>query len=190
MAHVTEDLSRKSGFTLVEIIIVLTVAGILCAVAIPAISSYYGECCVKSVMFELAAMIKEAKVKALEGEEQAIVFKPDEGKFSLLSDRGPDNRWKSDDDVVVRTVYLATKGGGLMFGYGTYGPVKDPDPLAATDDGVTFDDNTLVCNTRLTGNAGTVYIKASSGAAMALTMNSTDFGYALRRWNGKKWMKL
>jgi len=28
-----------------------------------------------------------------------------------------------------------------------------------------------------------------SGAAMAIVMISTDFGYALRRWNGKKWLK-
>jgi prepilin-type N-terminal cleavage/methylation domain-containing protein len=176
------------GFTLVEMLIVLTIAGILCAVAIPAVSSYYGECCVKSVMFEITGMIKEAKGNAaVDNQEYAIAFDPGQGKISLLADRGGDGDWNTDDDVVIRWVRLGSKGGGLCFGHGPYDP---PDGLVSSDDGITFSRNTLVCNTKLTGSSGTVYIRSSFGAAMALTMNSEDFGYTLRRWDGGKWVVL
>ena len=47
----------------------------------------------------------------------------------------------------------------------------------------------MVCNTDLTGNAGTVYLISRNGSAMAIVMNSTDFSYALWRWGGKKWQR-
>ena len=60
-----------------------------------------------------------------------------------------------------------------------------------TEDGVTFQsNNTLVCNADMTGSAGTVYIISRRGAAMAVLMNSTDFGYSLWNWDGKKWVRV
>ncbi len=158
-----EGLREEAGFTLIEILIVLALICILSAVATSALTSFYVECRLKSVMLELADMIKEAKAGALEGEEHAIGFKPVDGTFSLLSGRGPDDDWNTSDDLVVRSVRLSSKGGGLMFGYGTYGPVKDPDPLVPTNDGVTFDNNTLVCNTRLTHDLHQGIIRGGHG---------------------------
>jgi len=74
----------------------------------------------------------------------------------------------------VRYFTLRDKGGGLAFGYGKYGPIPT---YAADADGITFQDNILVCNPDLTGNAGTVYVHSRHGGVMALTMNSIDFDY-------------
>lgn len=176
----------SQGFTLLELIIVVGVMGLLSAIAIPAASSYYGKCRVEAAAAEITGMIREAKQNALDGNYYAIGFDPVNGKFSLLSGRGADGEWNTADDIVVRTCRLAAKGGGLTFGHGSYGPVPDHAPAA---DGISFGNNTLVCNPELTGNGGSVYLRSSSGAAIAITMNSTDFGYKLYSWNGGRWVR-
>lgn len=177
-----------SGFTLLELLVTLAVVMILGAIATPLFASFYGASCLKSVMWEIAGMVREAKQCALGEKYYAISFDPALGNISLLSGRGSDGEWNTADDEIVRAVRLKDKGGGLTFGYGSYGQIPG---YAASDDGITFpNNNTLICNPDLTGNAGTVYIRSTHGGAMALTMNSTDFGYTLRRWDGSGWQKM
>jgi prepilin-type N-terminal cleavage/methylation domain-containing protein len=182
-------LPAPNGFTLPELLAVVAIVSVIAAFAFSAFSSFYEGCCLKVAITEIAAMIREAKQHALiEGSCYAVGFATGSGKISLISGRGPDGSWNTGDDQVLRSFRLQEKGGGLSFGYGEHGPLPG---LAATGDGVTFQtNNALVCNPDLTGNAGTVYLVSRHGAAMALTMNSRDFGYTLWRWGGSKWEKL
>jgi len=182
-------LSAPYGFTLPEILVAVVVTAVLAALAVPAFSSLYEECCAKAAMAEIAGMIKEAKHQAfIDGRSYAVGFTPATGKVALISGSGPDGRWNTADDRIMRSFHLADKGGGLRFGYGDHGPLPG---LAATADGVTFQtNNTLVCNADLTGNAGTVYLVSRCGAATALTMNSRDFSWTLWNWSGAKWKRL
>lgn len=177
----------NSGFTLVELLTILSIAGIVSALAISAFSSTYSEVCLKSVMCDLGCMIHETKQNALDGRNLAIGFSPDSGTIRLITGRGPDGKWNTPDDEVKRIIHLAGKGGGLKFGYGRCGPVPK---LVVTKSGTTFQGNTLVCNPELTGNPGTVYIRSSNGMAMALTMNTHDFDYSLRMCKGKSWTEI
>ena len=194
MAHSMPYIGRNSlhgsdGFTLAEFLVVTALLVVISAVMVPAFSAYYERCCVKAAVAEIAGMIKEARHHALtDSTYYALCFNPDTGKVSLLSGRGADGRWNTADDQVVRSFCLSVKGGGLRFGYGNLGPIPG---LAATSDGITFPtNNTLVCNPDLTGNAGAVYLITRGGAAMAIVMNSKDFGYKLWRWSGTKWERV
>ncbi|GFE58269.1 prepilin-type N-terminal cleavage/methylation domain-containing protein [Geobacter sp. AOG1] len=179
----------ENGFSLLELLVVIGVMGIITALAFPAFSSYYGDCCMKSAAWEIVGMVKEAKQCSLVDDRcYAVGFDPGRGTVSLIADRGPDGEWNTGDDKVVRVFRLADRGGGVRFGYGSCGPIPG---YAPTPDGITFqENNTIVCNPELTGNAGTVYLSASSGAAFAITVNSRDFSCVQRRWNGSAWVKL
>lgn len=176
-----------SGLTLLELIIVISVLAVLVAVALPAFRSFYGSVCVRAAAIDVAGMIREAKQHALDEGDYALDFDYMAGTVTLLSGRGGDGKWNTDDDEIVRSLSISGRAGKLRFGYGSYGPVEG---RSKTDDGITFVGNRLVCNDELTGNSGTVYIHSAYGAAAAIMMNSTDAGYKLYGWNGKKWERL
>jgi prepilin-type N-terminal cleavage/methylation domain-containing protein len=181
--------ARKAGFTLLELLTAIAIIGIIGAVAFPALSAFYGGCCVKAAIYELTGMLKEGKQNALSnGTYYAITFNTNDGIISLVSGRGSDGTWNTPDDPVVRSLRLSDKGGGLRFGHGSYGPLPT---LVAAPDGISFTtNNSCVCNPDLTGNGGAVYIMSASGAAMALKMNSTAYGYFMYRWDGKEWVQM
>ena len=75
---------------MIELLTTVAVIGIISALAVPAVSAYHGECCLKAVIYEIAQMIKEAKQNALANEKYyAIGFNTADGRVSLLSGRGP-----------------------------------------------------------------------------------------------------
>jgi prepilin-type N-terminal cleavage/methylation domain-containing protein len=182
--------SAANGFTLVELLTVTAVIGIISAIAIHSFSLYREKCCVMAAVSEIIGMIKEAKQNALcDGKYYGVGFKPD-GKVSLISGKGPDDKWNTADDQVVRSFSIADKGGDLRFSCGSNGAA--PGCTAVPLGGISFqNNNTLVCNDdKLTGSAGAIYLISRGGSAMAIVMNSTDYGYKLWKWDGSKWVRL
>lgn len=178
-----------NGFSLPEVMVATVIVCALSALTVPTFISCYDRCCLTATVDEITGMIREAKQNALiNGRYYSISFNTGTGRVALISGKGRDGTWGTSDDPVVRSFRLTDKGGGLSFGYGTCGPLPT---LAATADGVSFqNNNTLICNPDLKGTAGVAYLISRSGSAMAIKMNSTDFGYTLWRWGGKKWVRL
>lgn len=180
---------KADGFTLVEFVIVIAVIACLGAIATPVVATYYGSCALKTTMYNICQLVKEAKALALSSDQAyAVAFNTGNSSVALVSGRGDDGQWNTPDDQVVSSFKVAGKGGGLRFGYGACGPVPG---LAVSDDGVTFQvNNSMVCNNDMTSNAGTAYLVNSQGCAMALTANSSAIGYVLRRCTRGVWEKL
>jgi prepilin-type N-terminal cleavage/methylation domain-containing protein len=179
------DCPPAKGFTVLELVIALTVIGILAAISCPLYSNVYQECCVNAVMTDIINMVREVKMNALGGNYYAIAFDTTGGTMTMISGRGADGEWNTGDDEVARTIHLGGKG-GVRFGYGDHGPLPD---RADAPDGVSFPGNIYICNDRMTGNAGTVYIVSSSGVARAVVINSIYEGYVVWQWSGNEWVK-
>lgn len=176
---------RTWGFTILELIMVMAILAILCSIAIPAFSRYFDQCSVSVAMTDIVNIVMEAKLRAVFGNKHAVHFGSD-GTVTLLSSAGGDGKWNTGDDIVVKSFRINEKGRGLKFGYGDHGPLPG---LTSHPCGVSFDDNTAICNDDMTGTAGTVYVISTSGNAMALVLNSMDSGYAVWKWDGNRWMK-
>lgn len=179
---------KSDGFTLLELLIVVAIICVISAIAVPAFSNYYGDLRLKSAMWEIQEMIKDARSLSISDHPYAVCFDTARQVVSLVSSQGEDGKWNTADDQVVRSYSLAGKGGGLCFGSGGHGPYAKG--RANPADGVAFpNDNSFICDTGLTGSEGTVYLYSeATGAAMALTVNTEKFNPTLRRWNGKGWV--
>jgi prepilin-type N-terminal cleavage/methylation domain-containing protein len=184
--------SVAEGFTLLELVVVLSVIAILGAIAAPPCMRYYHSCCLKAAMLDIAQMVREGKMRSLDGDDHAICFDPVAGTVTLLAGKGADGKWNTSDDRVLRTLRLNDRGGGLKFGCESCAPIKSgTSTLIKPEDGIAFMNNIATFNEELTGLcSGTVYISSSSGVAMALGMNTSDAGYKLWVWNGGEWVRL
>lgn len=184
----TGNAHTEAGFSLIELLIVIGIMACLGAVATPVVATYYSSCAVKTAMTDICQLIREARGLTLaSGENHAVTFNRVSGDAALVADRGDDGLWNTSDDHVVRSVKVVGRG-GVQYGYGSCGPVPG---LAKTDDGITFQvNNAMICNQDLSSNAGTVYLTAGQGIAMALTVNSSVTGYSLRRCIKGSWDRM
>lgn len=175
--------SMRHGFTLVELLVVVSIVGILAAICVPAAGSYYTDCSMKVSLSEIASMVREVRAQALmSGDYKAVCFNTVSGEMTLVTDRGADGKWNTADDVKSRSHRL---GGSVRFGFGSCGPIPG---LAEVADGVSFQtNNSLVCNPDLSSNAGTVYLTSAYSKAMAITVNSNSEGYKIRSCMDGKW---
>ncbi len=134
MLFIKKKITSFCGFTLFELLIVLSVIGILTAISCPLYSNIYQECCVRTAMSEIVNMVREVKMNGLGGKYCAIAFDTTTGTLTMISGRGADGEWNTGDDEVARTIRLGGKG-GVRFGYGGHGPLPG---LGGAPDGVSF----------------------------------------------------
>ncbi len=161
-----------NGFSLIEVLTVISIVLIIGGISTPVIATYYTNCAMKLAVSEVTMIIKEARALAMfSNNAVAVTFNPLTTEISLVTDRGLDDKWNTSDDLVNRKIRLSNKA-GIHFGYGNCGPVPG---LANEIDGISFQtNNSMVCNQDMSNNAGTLYLKLHENRVTALTFNSTD----------------
>ena len=175
---------KKSGFTIIELIIVIAVLGILTAVGVPNFLSWLPKYRLKSATRDLYSNMQLAKLSAIKNNaDWAIVFNKAADQYQVCSGRGPDNSWGGGDNIVIKTVVLDNYGSGVAYGHGNAGSA-----IGSTfGDEITFANNVAVMNSRGTGNAGYVYLENSSAATSYGIGKRSNGLIVLRPWNGAKW---
>ena len=181
-------MNRESGFTLLELMIVLGIAAIMAAFAVPAIIDLIPTYRLKSAAEDVFSNMQFARMGAIKTSRNWAVIFDDSvspGKYYVCSDDGANNTWDGPggDDTVERTIDLSTYKSNIGYGHGI---ASTPIEGAFESDDITYSSNTLIYNTRGTCNQGYVYLENSRQHTYAVGTRTSGI-IRMRKSTGGSW---
>jgi prepilin-type N-terminal cleavage/methylation domain-containing protein len=173
----------SSGFSLMEILVVIAIMGIVLAISVPAYLSYLPRIRLREAAREIASDMQFAKVQAIKANTTtAVVFDPVAGTYQVITESGEaagSEDWTDGDGHTHKNVTIANFKGvsyGSATGTTRPGDTTDPDTVA----GVTFGGNVVFFTNKAISVAGTVYIHNQKGDTMAI--GSTSAAGRVKTW--------
>ncbi len=181
---------RKSGFTLVEMVIVIAIIAALAATAVPAVMNWLPNYRLKKAARELYSNLQLARMTAIRNNAPcAVVFDPavNPGSYYICTDRGGNGVWDGPaqmggDDTMLKTIDLVAYNSGIDYGNGNAAA-----PIAGGfDNGITFasaGNDVAVFSNRgiLEPPSGYVYLQNNEGSAFGVGVLTSGV-INLQRW--------
>lgn len=178
---------RESGFTVVELVIVLTIITVLVAVTVPTASVWLPNYYLRKASMGIFANMQYAKSEAVRLDSPyAVVFDPGNDRFSLASGPGADGVFGTgNDDDIVHTINLADYGNNIVFGTGSATVNFDDGGGTFPADSVSYANNAVVFDSRGMCNSGSVYLQNPDRAYAVGTLMSGVLRIA--GWSSGAW---
>jgi len=192
---------KESGFSLVELIVVIAIVGVLMSIAIPSFSRWLPGYRLRSAAKELYTNFQLIKLAAVKQNATcAVVFDTgvSPGRYFLCTNPGANGSWDGPaamggDDSAIRTVELSNYGSGVNFGAGSASndipgggaAPADPVTFAAPTHIALFSASATALNPGVSGSY--VYLSNSRGSSYGVGTPSIAGAIILRRWSGSAW---
>jgi prepilin-type N-terminal cleavage/methylation domain-containing protein len=173
-----KSMRKNSGFTLIELVIVIVVLVILAAVSVPIFLSWLPEYRLRSAADDLYAHLQHSKIQAIRNNNNwAVQFVESSNSYTIYSNY----KDSSDTGTAVKTINLSDHGSGVGYGRG-----DATSSIGTYDaDGITYSSNWVVFNKRgMVNNLGYVYLSNNAGSARAVGTPAFAGVVRLRRWAG------
>jgi prepilin-type N-terminal cleavage/methylation domain-containing protein len=187
----------KKGFTLTELLTVMTVMGVLFAFAVPAVISYLPKYRLQAVANRLFSNLQRVKQEAVRiNGECAIYFDAENNQYQLIS--GGLNKLcdgqpmglppkPQNDDILIHQVLLSNYGSGIRYGTGTAQktvPGKKTPPeekVSYANDWVRFDGKGMA------RDMGYIYLTNENGDSFAVGTPSFVGAIVQKKWMTNGW---
>jgi prepilin-type N-terminal cleavage/methylation domain-containing protein len=111
-------MKKNSGFTLLELAVVIAIIGILSGIAIPNFINWLPKYKLKNAAMDMRANFNATRLNAVKtNTEWAVIFDTANNEYHICSDSGANSVWDgpSGDDTVVKTVHLSDYNAGVSF---------------------------------------------------------------------------
>ena len=176
------QLNNKNGFTLVEVVVVLSIIGIMAAVAVPNFLSWLPDMRLKAAARDLYSDMQRTRMEAVKtNRNTAIIFNTGSNQYTTCDD------WDSDAAPAVcvgrqRVTRFSDSGFGV--GYGNGEATATVPGVAFPAAPVSYTNNVVVFNTRGFGTAGYIYIDHQANITTYAIGSQNSGVIELKRWFG------
>lgn len=83
--HSSRSIGNEAGFTLIELVIVMTIMAVVTLAAVPAWQQFNRTMMLRGAALQFASLLRYAQLSAVEsGEERQVLVEPDTGAYQLL----------------------------------------------------------------------------------------------------------
>lgn len=183
-------MKRVSGFTVVELMVVIGIIGIVSAIAVPGFVSWVPGYRLKSAAMDLYSNIQLARMYAIkDNRPYSVEFNTAANSYKLV-DNGYDGEFDTIDDEVKMTVLLSDYQSGVTYGHGDATHNANASPTSNfPDDGVSYTPNRVQLDSRgkSEGYLGWVYLQAQDGKSYVVGTPYMTGLVVIKRWNGNRY---
>jgi len=154
---------EKDGVTLTELMVTVTLIGIIAGIAVPGFHAYISRSALRQQTDLIVGVITRARFKAMQDAPWRVIFNPGARSYYAYCDRNGNGI--QDGNEEVQGVYRL--GDGVRFGSAAS---RGPNDTVIPEDGVSFQDNRIMFNRMGGCNAGSLYLSSRFGSAAIRVM--------------------
>jgi len=187
-SHRSVPIARNSGFSLVELVIVMVIIAVLGAVAMPNLSPANAR--LKQAARELYGNLQRARMEAIKtNQDVGVIFDTANNQYLLCQNANSDNDCSDAGETILSTTSLTTYGSSVQYGCGAATRDATTSGGACPASGVSYSPTNVRFTPRgtLSGTSGYVYLQNDKQTSYVLGTPTSAGVIVMKKWVNGSW---